>query len=335
MNVQRWRARAGGFGAVAAWWLAVTLAWGIYSRTFAQDGSIMAAWVSNLTYWFFLPAYPLAMIAIGLGWWRVLALAGVVVMFHLMWVSPTLRGGSAHAEVQGEGPELTVVSANVRTDNPSPDKWLAELTSLDADVIMIQEYTPTWAARFRQAGLFDKYPYSVEAPELGATGSAILSRLPLVTAESWNMDGTSNTRARLGDAWGGLELLNVHPVPPKPHADAQWENLIATVEQVQGPHLVAGDYNITQYNRWYDKLEDTGMQSCHDALGESGNTTWPNGVYPVPPMRFDNFFVSDEVACISLREGRGSGSDHEPLIVHIALKKATTQDRVELPAALP
>lgn len=336
MNIERWRSRAGGFGAFAAWWLAATLVWGLYTRIFAHDGSIIAAWVSVFTYWFYLPAYPLAMVAIGLGWWRVLALSAVVIVFHLMWVSPSLQGESAVAEAPASGPQLTVVSANVRTDNPSPEKWLEELTSLDVDVIMIQEYTPTWAERFRAAGLFEAYPYSVEAPELGATGSAILSRLPLAEAEKWDMDGTSNTRARLSDAWGGLQLLNVHPVPPKPHADSQWENLITTVEQVEGPHLVAGDYNITQYSRWYDRLEDTGMRSCHDALGESGNTTWPNGVYPVPPIRLDNFFVSDEVACVSLREGRGSGSDHEPVIVHIALKSGVPgPSRVEVPVGIP
>jgi endonuclease/exonuclease/phosphatase (EEP) superfamily protein YafD len=215
------------------------------------------------------------------------------------------------------GPVISLVSANLRTDNQDRAALMEELMGLDVDVILVQEYTPRWSGIFREEGLLDAYPYVVEAPRTNARGSAIFSRLPLKSAELWDMDGTSNTRAQL--AGTGIWLYSVHPVPPRPHADIQWATLLEEVERADGPMIVAGDYNITQFNRWYERLEEAGMRSCHDETGQWENTTWPNGMYPVPPVRLDHVFVSEGLVCVSLREGKGAGSDHEPVIVEVGI----------------
>lgn len=309
--------RARGVGTGVAWWVTTTLAWGLYTRLFAEDSSLLASWVSAYTYWYYIPAYVLLPVAFALRWWAPAAVCTVAIAFHLAWVGPMLAGPRVQARTDVRGEVISLVSANLRTDNTDRDGMLDELDELDTDVILVQEYTPRWAELFRERGLDREYPYFVEAPRENARGSAIFSRLPLEGAEMWDMAGTSNTRARLVGT--GLWLYSVHPIPPRPHADVQWAALIAEVERVREPLLVAGDYNVTPFNQWYERLEDTGMRSCHDDLGQERNTTWPNGVYPLPPIRLDNVFVSSDVACVSLREGRGAGSDHEPVIVEVAL----------------
>jgi endonuclease/exonuclease/phosphatase (EEP) superfamily protein YafD len=67
----------------------------------------------------------------------------------------------------------------------------------------------------------------------------------------------------------------------------------------------------------YEQLEADGLRSAHEDRGQGYAVTWPNGARWIPPIRIDQAFVSPEVECISIREGRGAGSDHKPLILDL------------------
>jgi hypothetical protein len=40
----------------------------------------------------------------------------------------------------------------------------------------------------------------------------------------------------------------------------------------------------------------------------------------MPPIRIDQAFLSPEIECLDIREGRGEGSDHKPLIVDLRIR---------------
>jgi endonuclease/exonuclease/phosphatase (EEP) superfamily protein YafD len=71
----------------------------------------------------------------------------------------------------------------------------------------------------------------------------------------------------------------------------------------------------------YKQLRAAGLRSAHDDRGRGYATTWPNGKWLLPPIRIDQAFLSGDVECTGITEGRGEGSDHKSLIVDIRVRK--------------
>jgi endonuclease/exonuclease/phosphatase (EEP) superfamily protein YafD len=69
-------------------------------------------------------------------------------------------------------------------------------------------------------------------------------------------------------------------------------------------------------------LTESGLRSAHDDRGRGYATTWPNGQNLCPPIRIDHALVSPEIEVESIREGRGRGSDHKPLILDVHIRRA-------------
>jgi endonuclease/exonuclease/phosphatase (EEP) superfamily protein YafD len=104
--------------------------------------------------------------------------------------------------------------------------------------------------------------------------------------------------------------------------DGFWKEVVPLV--LSEPHslVVVGDCNATQYSLVYEQLKAGGLRSAHEDRGRGYATTWPNGTLPLPPIRIDQAFLSPEVACTSIAEGEGRGSDHKPLILDIEVGKS-------------
>ena len=86
--------------------------------------------------------------------------------------------------------------------------------------------------------------------------------------------------------------------------------------------IAVGDFNVTQFNAWMGDLEDLGYRSAFEELGRGTATTWPNGMYALPPVRLDHVLVRNGVVPLRIREGLGQGSDHKPVIVDVALVRS-------------
>jgi endonuclease/exonuclease/phosphatase (EEP) superfamily protein YafD len=188
--------------------------------------------------------------------------------------------------------------------------------------LLVQEYTTEWQQAFQDAGLFVRYPYRVESPQDRWTGTAILSRVPLVETEVWEMAGTFATRAAIVRGDAAVSLYSVHPEPPLfpfSRHQAQWHALIRKVESDRGNRVVAGDLNVTPFNAWYSELKDTGLRNCHEDRGRGSATTWNVQHRWFPPIRLDNVFYSSGVSCLSIDEVTGHGTDHEIVVAEVAL----------------
>jgi endonuclease/exonuclease/phosphatase (EEP) superfamily protein YafD len=305
-----------------AWFATVGLAWAAYNRLFVDDRTIPGTAFNAYTFWLFLPAYVMAGVFVIVRWWRPAALCGLLAALHVLWVAPLYSGADALPAGAEDGPRLTVVSSNLTAANPEKGRHARALQQLDGDVILVQEYTHEWADVSREAGFHESHPYSIEAPEERWTGTAIFSRFRLSGAEPWDMHGTTATRAQLEEAWGGLWLYSVHPDPPLflfTNHHKQWDDLIDEAETRTGRRLFAGDFNITQFNAWYHELKDTGLDACHEDRGRGRATTWPVTRSWFPPLRLDHVFYSDGLACLSVREVRGHGTDHKIVVAEIAV----------------
>lgn len=277
------------------------------------DRTVFLGMVTMMTRYLYLPAYPLLVTGVltrKKGVW--LAAAGVALL-HLIWIAPDYLPAR---RVAAANPSLRILSANLYYNNPQIETLIAEIKAADADVILLQEAFRSWWQALEDNDMFSLYPYQINTP---GSSTVILSRWPL---EDW-VEGSFKA-ATIFVEGQPIRLINVHA----PYLfnrggteaiDAYYERLHEQLALEEGPLVVAGDLNVTQYSGWYRSLMREGLQSCHPLTGRGRVTTWPNGKIPVPAIRLDHALISSELACLSIVEGQGPGTDHKPLIFDLVL----------------
>jgi len=273
--------------------------------------------------WLLLPAYAVLAAALCFRARTVALVALLVVVAHLAWVLPPAFRSVDVPAAAATAPRLRVVSANVMFDNSHHRTLVRELASYHADVLVLEEITPDWWASIRRGGLLASHPHVVGAPRGGPEGTIILSRLPLRDrrvhdARGWPIPSAT---VRVGDR--DVHLVGVHVIAPlETFVQNQQQQTAVTgiIRRTPAPRLVAGDFNASPTNRWYGQIRDLGLQEVHEAVGEPFATTWPNGQHLLPPLQLDHHFVDDPpVVPLRVRQGVGSGSDHQPVVVDYAV----------------
>lgn len=307
------------------WLLIVPLAVLLLARLVAPDRGMLSIAVAALTPYLFLPAYPLALAARWKRRWALASVALVVAGFHASCVAPSLLPGPRLPDDVADRPALRLVSANLLMVNSDTDGLALEILAADPDVILVQEYSSRWNESFARHGILDAYPQAIGVVRDDSFGTAILSRLPLEDAEVVDVHGLPMTRATVVVGDRRLRLLNVHTLPPRtPEYTVTWRAQMAWLRDEilveSRPLAVVGDFNATQHFRRYKQLLLSGVVSAHELRGRGWATTFPNGVFPLPPMRLDHALISPDLTCIAIGEGEGAGSDHRPLIIDLALE---------------
>jgi endonuclease/exonuclease/phosphatase (EEP) superfamily protein YafD len=325
VTVERaWR----GLGVVAlvGCWLAVAgLALCALGRLVSYDQHRIITLLDANTFWLYLPAY---VIVIGALLFRRSFLAGaaaVLVVLHMVWVVPTFTHRRAIPAAARHAPHLRVLSANLRFDNNRKDDLAAEIARSNADVLLLQEVTPMWWQVLGAHGVLRRYPSEVHQFDEHAGGEAILARRPLVDTHVYDAGGWPLISATTSTARGAVRLFDVHPQPPAFIFNEYRRMTHAITGIVKArlrdgtPTIVAGDFNSTPYNRWLHTMLGLGLHSAHEDRGRPLAFTWPNGLHKFPPLRIDHMLMTDTLVTLAVREGRGAGSDHRPVIGDIAV----------------
>jgi endonuclease/exonuclease/phosphatase (EEP) superfamily protein YafD len=85
------------------------------------------------------------------------------------------------------------------------------------------------------------------------------------------------------------------------------------VKGLTGPVIVAGDFNSVSTGRIGRQVKgDIGL---HPAPGYPG--TWPDDLPAPLGMTIDQVYASPDLAFVSRRLGRPSGSDHRPVVTEV------------------
>ncbi|HEY3725004.1 MAG TPA: endonuclease/exonuclease/phosphatase family protein [Acidimicrobiia bacterium] len=290
----------------------------------AYDRSRAVMLADAYTLWVFLPAYVVLVAALCFRTWSLALVAAVIVAAHLAWVVPTTLHTVTVTAAAREAPHVRVASANLRYDNTDHGPLLAELGASHADIIVVEEVTPAWWRAIRSSGLLASHPDTAKALRDDPGGMAILSRLPLEDVVVHRAGGWPIITATVHVAGRALHLGGVHLVAPletfarNQRAQRAITSIAASMPR---PRLVIGDFNASPYNRWFDQMLGLGLRDAHQAVGRPFATTWPNGMHRLPPLLLDHAFVDRSVVPVAVREGRGRGSDHRPIVVDLAVER--------------
>jgi endonuclease/exonuclease/phosphatase (EEP) superfamily protein YafD len=248
----------------------------------------------------------------------VVALLGVGL--HAGLLVPAYVGSHASGE-----PDLTVMTSNLRLGRADTAAVTRIATAEAADVIVLEELTPT--ALPGLARLRESYPYIAGGAAPGAYGTVVLSRYPLtqvrqlpVSKGAWQMRVAAPT-----PFW----LIAVHTSQPL-SAYADWgpdhAALRSAVTRLDGPVVLAGDFNATLDHRPMRRLLGLGLSDAARQSNAGWQATWPvdEGDGRLLPlglgvMTLDHVLFTSDFSAISTSTHVVPRSDHLALVARLAL----------------
>ncbi|HEX3600107.1 MAG TPA: endonuclease/exonuclease/phosphatase family protein, partial [Lacipirellulaceae bacterium] len=267
-------------------------------------------------------------------WWLA-GLSLAIVGCHVFWVVPDFmrdRPSDAATTIAGVNQpspsHVRIFFANVCLRNTEFDSMLREIEAADPDIVALVELGMSWQEAFRNSPIMAKYHYGNRGEPWHGCDVIVFSKIPMQNhVERYFADRFMESfDVLLGSQQ--FHLICLHS--PRPmnfylnDYDGFWKRAVRQIARAPRPLVVVGDCNATQYSLVYNQVKETGLHSAHEEYGRGYATTWPNGTLPVPPIRIDQAFLSDEVECVRIEEGIGRGSDHKPLILDIRLRDAVS-----------
>lgn len=315
----------------AGWLVTLPLAGVAAARLAGKDGHPFLAMANAGTPFVYLPAYGALAVALAERRRGLTLAAGAVAAAHAVWTAPELKRRQPQPPEAAHAPRLRVASANIRFPSRDSTALGEELAACGADVLVLQELSPEHLTMLKAAGAFDRYSWSYVDARPGSFGAGIWSRYPLSSGETWMPGGLPEVRATIDVEGTPVTIFDAHvKAPMRRRWIPIWKTqLAAFAEAVRearraGPVVVAGDFNSTYGHEPFRRfLRDAGLRDAHVDAGRGLATTWPRGGRVMPPLfRIDHVLVSDGLAVLAAREGRGQTSDHRPVYADLAVLSA-------------
>lgn len=303
-----------------AWAVVAVCAMVMVTQAFGWDGVTMLVPIAQV----FTPHLGVASALVAaVALWRqrftLATLATVTGMSVLLLGAPAVFPGTQPEPVP-DAVGLRVAAVNLLYRNTRIDAVAAELATLDADVLALSEYTADHRAGLMAAGLAETYPYRLELPHSGPIGIAVWSRFPIsddVPPDTY----TESIDATIHGPDGPIRLVAVHLESPVSNA-ALWRREHALVEEliatIDGPTLIAGDFNSSYWHPPFRRLLDAGVTDAHIALGAGLSASWPAHVVVPPFVRLDHALVGGGLVATDVDDVDAAGSDHRGVIVTVA-----------------
>ena len=240
------------------------------------------------------------------------------------WVS-LLKAPPSPARTQ-RGEDISILQFNIHYINQDIDQFVRYVRELNfPDIIVIQEATPEIQHDLRS--LKAHYPYRVEAPEEGAYGMILFSKLPIIKAEQ----NLFKTHAHLYTViefttllqhipFTLIELHAISPTRDPLHQRKQELEEIGTIlSLLPNEHkMLVGDLNTTPYSAYFRNLQEkSGLQNAMQGLRTEG--TWPSFLLSFLRIPLDHLLVSKTIGVVSQTIGPDLGSDHMSVLSRVRL----------------
>lgn len=262
--------------------------------------------------------------------WFLLGVTAACFVYQAWWIFPNTplhRREVSAVDDPDPNASLRIMSVNVLMPNRNAAGLLQIIDQARPDVIIAVETDLWWQGQL--AVLEGEYPYTIKCPLENLYGMHIYSRFRLEDYEIQYLvrPGIPSMHTLLVLPSGRRVRLHcVHPEPPSPTEssssaprDAELVSIARKVAEAKGawPIIVAGDLNDVAWSsttRLFRKV--SGLLDPRVGRGMY-NTFHARHLFVRWPL--DHLFHSDHFAAVSLTRLPAFGSDHFPILVHLAL----------------
>lgn len=307
----------------AGWLVTAPLAALAGARALGVERHPALAVANAATHFLYLPAW--LGLAIGLRRRRpaLAAVSAVVAGAHAAWAGPELRRPPPVPSETLVAPRFRVYSANIQFAAADWEQVAGQVAASAADVVVLQELTPTALAVVRRSGALAGYEHAFVDARPRSFGGGIWSRWPLCDTRSCDVAGLPMTRAAVELDGGRVQIVNVHTRSPLAGGLARWHAQLAALADMvaaeRGPLVLAGDFNATFGNPGFRRLLRQGLGDAHVLAGRGLAPSWPCGWLLPPLFRLDHVLVSDGLVVLDAGVGDCAESDHRAVWADLAL----------------
>ncbi len=297
--------------------------------------------------WFYAPLWPLLIATIMQHRPRLFLLLFIpLVLFAHDYGQLFLpRWPTLHA-AQELGQPLRVMSWNGYFRNQNSAAFLATLQEVQPDIVAVQEWgTGLEATTVSQ--LQELFPYQKRYPAASPAGMAIFSRYPILQStlpDFRDGDGCNCLVATIDLPSQPITLISTHPWPPQlawqntiwstlaalatldtASQDVTFDMLLQRITESPSPLLLLGDFNTTERQRNYRRVNAL----LSDAFAEAGwgmGYTFPTvkqvyGIPVFPVLRLDYIFHDQSWHTQHVWRGTIDGSDHRYIVADLVLDR--------------
>lgn len=252
------------------------------------------------------------------------AAATVTALVTLLLAAAVLPRAIGADTVNPGGREtLTILSTNVYVGQGDPKTIVELVDRYDVDLLVVQELTPKFARKLRQAGIDRRLPETIAEVSQGPGGGGIYSRLPLrgIAPGAPTFFRQPRVELRLPDG-RRVRVADVHPLTPGRTGIEAWENSLADLPATgRGtPWLLVGDFNATLDSSLLRETVDRGYRDAGDVAGKGLEPTWPNADHTLPPfITIDHVLADARLGIVDYGVEDVPGSDHRAVHAELAL----------------
>ena len=307
------------WGLAAIWGL-----WALMRLTGLERGFPLVPMMAYTPYMALAAVVPVA-IAVSLRRLLPAVLAGAAGLYLIFAVLPRAIPDGEATEPLG-GPTVDVISANIFRGEGNLRELVRLARQRKADLLFVQELTPSSAAELRRLGIAKTMPHAVLAVQRSAFGGGIYSRLPLRRLPA--APGTALRMPRASVAvpgYGRLRMVDVHPYPPTGRVTVgYWKDGLRSLPAAGGgpPWLLAGDFNATLDHAELRRVLDSGFRDAADVQGKGLKMTWSARRSIPPPVAIDHVLADERIAVTDFAVEDLPASDHHPIYAQLSLPKA-------------
>jgi len=231
--------------------------------------------------------------------------------------------GRAPAAPGGAGPPVKLLVSNVYYGNHEYGRIQRLIARQDPDVVGLVEIDRDW--QHNLGALRARYPHFYEMPDERYVGLGLYSRLPLANARTLRLPGSGlpAIAATVATPGGDVEFILVHLPSPTDAALVRRRNqqavkLARHVHALGAPTVVAGDFNMSMWNRGYRPLANAGgLANAREGYGVG--PTWPALWRLGVPI--DHILATDGVRLAEFRVLPGVGADHLPIAAEFSVRR--------------
>ncbi|MGV8855691.1 MAG: endonuclease/exonuclease/phosphatase family protein [Devosia sp.] len=280
---------------------------------------------------FLLPGTLIGLLILGMGLRGPVRRAGLIYGFLGLAASANVMAPEFIAGMQSRpaapaSGTITMMTHNLFGLNYQMEQVTSAIKAENPDIIVLQEYFGEQASGLHPR-LIKDYPYFVRCQGGKRANLGLYSRLPFVQVKDGACPDNAYVTNRTGHilarftAPGGkmFSVLTTHmdwPLPAERQAE-QLTSLSSVIAQVEGPLIVAGDFNSTP---WSYALRE--FVAGNGLVRQTVNLlTYPLRFYylgawrdTIPFLPLDQVMTRGGIVVHELHAGRRTASDHLPVV---------------------
>jgi endonuclease/exonuclease/phosphatase (EEP) superfamily protein YafD len=249
------------------------------------------------------------------------------VVVSLLWLLPQWYPLARASPPAAGAVPVRVFDANVEYTNRDLTGVAGEIRREQPNVIALEELTDANLRSLRATGVLTHYRWQFTAPLANANGLGVWSDIPMSDAELVPGATFPEINAWLQPSGSArVRLYVVHTVAAVGGGVGAWKANMAAIateaRETPRPAVFVGDFNATWDMFEFQNVLHDGMQDSAVEAGKGWEMTWSRQLPVVPPFaRIDHLLYSSGVTVTGYRTGIGTGSDHRPIEVQLAVAR--------------